>query len=49
MIFFPATISVVQTYPIDEKLRSILETIDWLIVVIFTLEYGVRLWAAERP
>jgi voltage-gated potassium channel len=49
LIFFSATIFVVQTYPIDEKLRSTLETIDWLIVVIFTLEYGMRLWAAERP
>lgn len=49
LIFLSALIFVVQTYPIDEGLRSTLETIDWLIVVIFTLEYGVRLWAAERP
>lgn len=49
LIFLSAIIFVVQTYPIDDGLRSTLETIDWLIVVIFTIEYGVRLWAAEQP
>ncbi|MGF1570814.1 MAG: ion transporter [Nodosilinea sp.] len=49
LIFLSSTIFVVETYPISAGLRSILDVLDWLIVLTFTVEYGVRLWAAERP
>ncbi len=49
LIFLSATIFVAKTYPISPTLNARLETLDWLIVLVFTLEYGLRLWVAHRP
>ncbi|MGF1516712.1 MAG: ion transporter [Nodosilinea sp.] len=49
LIFLSAVIFVVKTYPISPVLDTWLNALDWLIVVAFTLEYGLRLWVAQRP
>ncbi len=49
LIFLSAAIFVIKTYPISPTLDSWLNAIDWVIVLAFTLEYGLRLWVAKRP
>ncbi|WP_081972709.1 ion transporter [Leptolyngbya sp. KIOST-1] len=49
LIFLSAVIFVLKTYPISPTLDSWLNRLDWLIVLAFTLEYGLRLWVAPRP
>lgn len=49
LIFLSAAIFVVKTYPISPQLDAWLDTLDWLIGLAFTLEYGLRLWVAPRP
>jgi voltage-gated potassium channel len=49
LIFGSAAIFVLKTYPIPPALDRWLNRLDWLIVLAFTIEYGLRLWAAERP
>jgi len=49
LIFLSAAIFVIKTYPISPALDAWLSALDWLIVVAFTLEYGLRLWTAQRP
>ncbi len=49
LIFLSAVIFVVKTYPISPALDAWLNALDWLIVVAFTLEYGLRLWVAQQP
>jgi voltage-gated potassium channel len=48
LILLSAAIFVLQTYPLSPLLRTGLQVLDWLILGLFTLEYGVRLWAAEH-
>ncbi len=49
LIFLSAAIFVVKTYPISPTLDAWLNAVDWVIVIAFTLEYGLRLWTAKRP
>ncbi|MGB3308706.1 MAG: ion transporter [Nodosilinea sp.] len=49
LIFLSAAIFVIKTYPISPTFDAWLNTLDWLIVLAFTLEYGLRLWVAKRP
>lgn len=49
LIFVSAMIFVIKTYPISAALDEWLSVLDWLIVLAFTLEYGLRLWVAQRP
>ncbi|MBD1919003.1 MULTISPECIES: ion transporter [Cyanophyceae] len=49
LIFMSATIFVIKSYPISAALDEWLDILDWLIVLAFTLEYGLRLWTAPRP
>lgn len=49
LIFLSAAIFVIKTYPISPTLDAWLNALDWLIVLAFTLEYGLRLWVAKRP
>ncbi|PZV02202.1 MAG: Ion transporter [Leptolyngbya sp.] len=49
LIFMSAAIFVVKSYPISPALDKWLDWLDWLIVLAFTLEYGLRLWTAPRP
>ncbi|HSM81279.1 MAG TPA: ion transporter [Nodosilinea sp.] len=49
LIFTSAAIFVVKTYPISPVVDEWLNILDWIIVLAFTLEYGLRLWVAQRP
>ncbi|HIK43256.1 MAG TPA: ion transporter [Leptolyngbyaceae cyanobacterium M65_K2018_010] len=49
LIFLSAAIFVLKTYPIPAALDAWLNALDWMIVLAFTLEYGLRLWVAPRP
>ncbi|WOD41258.1 ion transporter [Nodosilinea sp. E11] len=49
LIFLSAAIFVIKTYPISSVLDQWLSLLDWLIVLTFTCEYGLRLWVARRP
>jgi voltage-gated potassium channel len=49
LIFGSAAIFVLKTYPLPPALDAWLDALDWLIVLAFTLEYGLRLWVAPRP
>lgn len=49
LILLSAALFVAETYPLPSGVMAGLTVLDWLILWIFLLEYGVRLWAAERP
>jgi voltage-gated potassium channel len=49
LIFLSAAIFVAKTYPISPTLNAWLDTLDWLIVLAFTVEYGLRLWVSRPP
>jgi voltage-gated potassium channel len=38
---------VIQTYPISPNLRDLLNDLDTIILILFTIEYSLRLWAAK--
>ena len=48
LILLSSAIFVAQTYPIDAKIRTGLATIDLVILIVFTVEYVLRLWSAEN-
>ncbi|MCA1991611.1 MAG: ion transporter [Coleofasciculus sp. S288] len=48
LILLSSAIFVAQTYPIPDSVRTIIDTIDRLIGVIFVTEYLIRLWCAEE-
>jgi voltage-gated potassium channel len=48
LILVSATIFVLQTYPLPSQLQASLQLLDWIILGGFTLEYTIRLWAAEH-
>ena len=49
LILLSSIIFVLQTYNISQFWRSSLEVADLIILVIFTAEYILRLWSAEKP
>lgn len=49
LILLSSAIFVAQTYPIGEQLKIGLEFADSVILVVFTLEYLLRLWTAKKP
>ncbi len=49
LILLSSAIFVAQTYPITQKLQNKLETIDLIILIVFAIEYSLRLWSAEKP
>ncbi|MEO1593255.1 MAG: ion transporter [Cyanobacteria bacterium J06632_22] len=49
LILLSAAIFVLQTYPLPPVWADTLQLLDGLILAIFTLEYGARLWVAEQP
>jgi voltage-gated potassium channel len=49
LILSSAVLFAIQTYPLPESLQLWLQRIDQLFLALFTLEYLIRLWAAERP
>ncbi|EKV01637.1 Kef-type K+ ransport system, predicted NAD-binding component [Leptolyngbya sp. PCC 7375] len=49
LILISAGLFIVETYPLPTTVGVALTHLDWIILAIFVVEYGVRLWAAERP
>ena len=49
LILMSAGLFVAETYPLSARVSAGLTILDWLILILFLVEYGVRLWAAERP
>lgn len=49
LIFLSAVIFVIKTYPISPTFDAWLNILDWVIVLAFTFEYGLRLWVARPP
>ncbi|MDA0673134.1 MAG: ion transporter [Cyanobacteria bacterium] len=49
LILASAAIFVVETYALSDRLQATLRIADWVILTLFTVEYGLRLWSAERP
>ncbi|NEQ48524.1 MAG: ion transporter [Leptolyngbya sp. SIO3F4] len=49
LILISAALFVAETYTLPPAASIVLNLLDWLILIIFGLEYGVRLWASERP
>ena len=49
LILLSAILFAIQTYPLPAGLRPILQLTDQIILALFTCEYAVRLWSAERP
>ena len=47
LILLSSAIFVVETYPISHSVRTILNAIDQLILVIFLVEYLLRFWCAD--
>lgn len=48
LILLSAAIFVVETYPIGEQWQLILSGLDWVILGLFTVEYGLRVWSSDR-
>ncbi|BAZ07238.1 ion transporter [Calothrix sp. NIES-3974] len=48
LVFISSAIFVTETYALPNSLLILFKTIDTIIVVIFALEYLVRLWSAEQ-
>ncbi|GBF79690.1 ion transporter [Aphanothece sacrum] len=47
LIFLSSAIFVIETYPITTSFVSQLQTIDKVIIWIFTIEYLIRFWCAD--
>lgn len=48
LIVVSSIIFVLETYAIAPQWQQVLNTLDWTILGIFTVEYLLRLWTAER-
>ncbi|HEY9648492.1 MAG TPA: ion transporter [Chroococcidiopsis sp.] len=48
LVLLSSAIFVVETYAISDSLRLILDRIDTVILGIFSVEYGLRLWSAPK-
>ncbi|MGB5714953.1 MAG: ion transporter, partial [Waterburya sp.] len=49
LILLSSALFVAQTYPINQSLEASLEIVDLGILIVFTIEYILRLWSAEKP
>lgn len=49
LVLLSSAIFVAETYAIAPALRLQLEILDRIILVVFLLEYLLRLWSAEKP
>ena len=47
-ILLSSAIFVLQTYPISQQLQDIIQIVDTVILIAFTIEYVLRLWSAEN-
>jgi voltage-gated potassium channel len=48
LVLLSSAIFVAETYPISASARAILEVLNNLILIIFTVEYALRFWSAEN-
>lgn len=48
LVFVSSAIFVAETYALSDGLRLFIKTVDTIIVMIFALEYLVRVWSAEN-
>lgn len=48
LIFIFSTFFVLDTFPISPEIHQILALGSHIILVLFTIEYGLRLWSAEN-
>lgn len=49
LILLSAAIFVIETYPLSVAAHMMLRWADWIILGLFTVEYGCRVVSAERP
>jgi voltage-gated potassium channel len=49
LVLVSSAIFVSESYAIAPSLRSVLDNCDRVILVIFTIEYLLRLWCSEQP
>ncbi len=49
LILLSAALFAVQTYPLAPAIQLTVTTADQIILALFTLEYLLRLWSAEKP
>ena len=47
LILLSSLIFAIATYPIGDRYQRLIQTIDTVILVIFTVEYILRLWSAK--
>ncbi|WP_448562125.1 ion transporter [Trichothermofontia sp.] len=47
LVLLSSTIFVLQTYSLPEPVRHILNGLDTILLLIFTIEYVLRLWCAQ--
>lgn len=48
LVLLSSAIFVAETYPIPANVRSTLDVIDTAILLVFAIEYSLRLWCAEN-
>ncbi|MGD1900101.1 MAG: ion transporter [Phormidesmis sp.] len=48
LILLSATLFAIQTYPLPATVRLAIKITDQIILVLFTVEYLVRLWSAQN-
>ena len=48
LILLSSAIFVVQTYSLDRGWQHLLETVDLIILIIFAVEYILRLWSSDN-
>ncbi|MBD1822294.1 ion transporter [Cyanobacteria bacterium FACHB-DQ100] len=48
LVLVSSGIFVAETYKIPVEVRQILDAIEHLILAVFVIEYGLRIWCAER-
>ena len=49
LILLSAALFAIQTYDLPESVQLTLQIADRIILVLFTLEYALRLWAVDKP
>ncbi len=47
--FYLLLLFAIQTYPLSPAIQLTIKTADKVILALFTLEYLLRLWSAEKP
>jgi voltage-gated potassium channel len=48
LVVLSSAIFVAETYNVPERVRTYLNTLNQIILVLFSIEYLLRLWSAER-